>query len=73
MTPITQTPDVFSYAYTIGLKPEYGAWTATIPDLPGCIAVGETPQEALTLIDDARKSWITASLMHNLPVPEPAT
>ncbi len=59
--------------YQIVLTPEYGAWTATIPDLPGCIAAGETPEEALELIQDAKASWISASIMRNLPIPEPHT
>ncbi|MEP7291953.1 MAG: type II toxin-antitoxin system HicB family antitoxin [Chloroflexota bacterium] len=58
--------------YQIMLTPEYDAWTATIPDLPGCMAVGETPEEALELVQDAKQSWITASMQHNLPIPEPS-
>jgi antitoxin HicB len=57
--------------YQIVLTPEYGAWTATIPDLPGCMAVGDTPQEALELIQDAKYSWISASIEKGLPIPEP--
>lgn len=57
--------------YQIALTPEYGAWTATIPDLPGCMAVGDTPQEALELIHDAKYSWISASIEKGLPIPEP--
>jgi antitoxin HicB len=55
--------------YQIVLTPEYGAWTATIPDLPGCIAVGDTPQEALDSIYDAKQSWISASLEKGLLIP----
>jgi antitoxin HicB len=44
---------------------------ATIPDLPGCMAVGNTKQEALELIEDARRSWIEASLKRGLPIPQP--
>jgi len=58
--------------YRIILMPEYDAWTATIPDLPGCMAVGESPEEALQLIQDAKQGWITASMMRNLPIPEPS-
>jgi len=59
-----------SMQYCIVLTPEYGSWTATIPDLPGCMAVGDSPEEALELIQDAKQSWISASIMHNLPMPE---
>lgn len=69
------TRDIESYMaipYQIVLTPEYGAWTATLPDLPGCMAVGETPQEALDLIQDAKFSWISASIEKGLPIPEPS-
>jgi antitoxin HicB len=56
--------------YQIVLTPEDGGWTATIPDLPGCTAVGDTPQEALELIQDAKYSWISASIEKGLPIPE---
>lgn len=59
--------------YRIVLTPEYGAWTAAIPDLPGCLAVGETPAEALALLADAKRSWIEASLLKGLPIPIPTT
>jgi len=59
--------------YIIVLTPEYGAWTATLPDLQGCMAVGETPQEALDLIQDAKHSWISASIEKGLPIPEPTS
>jgi len=63
--------DYLAMDYQIVLTPEYGEWTATIPDLPGCMAVGDTPEEALELLKDAKESWISASLMRNLPIPEP--
>ncbi len=63
--------DYLAFRYEIVLTPEYDAWTATIPDLPGCMAVGDSPEEALELLQDAKQSWITASLLHNLPIPEP--
>jgi predicted RNase H-like HicB family nuclease len=62
---------MLSLAYRIVLTPEYDAWTATIPDLPGCMAVGETPKEALELIQDAKRSWISASLARALPILSP--
>ncbi|MBC7871244.1 MAG: type II toxin-antitoxin system HicB family antitoxin [Chitinophagaceae bacterium] len=72
-TPITRTlDDYLELPYRIILMPEYDAWTATIPDLPGCMAVGESPEEALQLIQDAKQSWITASMMRNLQIPEPS-
>jgi predicted RNase H-like HicB family nuclease len=71
--PIERTlEDYLAMEYQIILTPEYGAWTARIPDLPGCIAAGDTPQEALELIEDAKQSWMSASMMRGLPIPEPS-
>jgi antitoxin HicB len=65
--------DYLQLDYQIVLTPEYGAWTASIPDLPGCIAVGDSLDEALMLIQDAKASWITASIEKGLTVPFPSS
>lgn len=41
--------------YPIMIIPEpEGGYTALIPDLPGCVSVGETPEEALRNLEEAR-------------------
>jgi antitoxin HicB len=57
--------------YPIYLTPEADGWGATIPDLPGCVGAGDTISEALAMLDDAKQSWIEASLQRGLPIPEP--
>lgn len=52
---------------------EGGGWLAEIPTLPGCMSEGETPEEAITNLDDAKKSWIETCLELGRPVPEPVT
>ena len=47
----------------------YGAY---VPDLPGCIAVGETLEETRTLIAEARAFHIEALLEAGEPVPAPS-
>jgi antitoxin HicB len=37
-----------------------GGYLATVPELPGCMSDGETPQEALENIFDAINCWIEA-------------
>jgi antitoxin HicB len=48
-----------------------GGFLATVPDLPGCMSDGETPEEALHNIEDAIAVWIDAAkeLGHPVPVP----
>lgn len=51
---------------------EGGGWLAEIPLLPGCMSDGETPEEAVTNVNDAKKCWIEACLDAGRPIPEPA-
>jgi len=61
-----------SLPYAIMLIPDAdGTWFASIPDLPGCMTVGETQAEALDMIEDAKLAWISGRLEANDPIPEP--
>lgn len=46
----------------------YGAY---VPDLPGCVAVGESEKEMLLLIQESIKSHIERLREEGLPVPFP--
>lgn len=48
-----------------------GGFVATVPELPGCMSDGETPQEALDNAYDAIACWIEACREMGRPVPEP--
>jgi len=48
-----------------------GDVVAHIEELPGCVAHGETDQEALANIDEMQRAWIEEALEANQPVPEP--
>ena len=59
--------------YKIELIPEKdGSWGAVIPELAGCVGGGETIAEALEMLEDAKIGWLTNSLAHGDPIPEPA-
>ncbi len=59
-------------AYPIQIYPELdGGYSVSIKDLPGCISQGETKQEALEMIEDARIGWLEVAYAHNDPIPEP--
>jgi predicted RNase H-like HicB family nuclease len=38
-----------------------GGYVATVPDLPGCMSDGETPEEALRNVQEAIASWIESA------------
>ena len=46
-------------------------YTAEIPVLPGCAAHGDTIEEALVMLDHARRAYIKARLEAGLAVPPP--
>lgn len=48
-----------------------GGFIATVPDLPGCMSDGETPQEALANVQDAIAVWIEAAKDMGHAVPQP--
>jgi len=47
------------------------SWGAHVPDLPGCIAVGETRDEVVGLIREAIRMHIDDLRRRGLPVPRP--
>lgn len=49
-----------------------GGFVALVPDLPGCMSDGETPQEALANAQDAIACWIEAAIEMGRPVPDPS-
>jgi antitoxin HicB len=48
-----------------------GGFIATVPDLPGCISDGETPEEALANVQDAVAAWIEEAREVGRAVPMP--
>jgi antitoxin HicB len=61
-----------SLPYTIQLTPdEDGYWFAEIPLLEGCMTNGESQTDALTMLDDAKRAWLTTALAIGLSIPEP--
>lgn len=46
----------------------YGAWS---PDLPGCVALGDTPQEAVAEMRDAIRLHVELLRERGEPVPAP--
>ncbi len=58
------------YPVTIHVAPE-GGYVAEIEDLPGCLAQGETLDEAYEQIEEARKMWLEVAYEDGKDIPEP--
>ena len=48
-----------------------GGYLAIVPDLPGCMSDGETPEAALQNVQEAIASWIEAAREWNQEIPKP--
>lgn len=60
-----------SRRYVVILEQGEDGWGAHVPDLPGCIAAGDTKDEALRLIREAIELHLEGLRAEGLPVPEP--
>ena len=50
---------------------EDDAFVAEVPELPGCMAHGDTYEEALASIKEAMRLWVDTAREFGDPVPEP--
>ncbi len=58
--------------YTLELIPdEDGYWFARIPLLEGCMTNGESREDALRMLDDAKQLWLETALQLGKRIPEP--
>ena len=63
---------ILSLPYTRELIPEpEGGWFIRVKELPGCMSQGETPEEAMEMIEDALRSWLEVELRKGSVIPEP--
>jgi predicted RNase H-like HicB family nuclease len=46
-------------------------WVVYVPELPGCVADGATPEEAVQNAQDVIANWIAFAQEHGRDVPEP--
>jgi predicted RNase H-like HicB family nuclease len=54
-------------------KASDGSYSGYVPDLPGCVSCGDTPEEVRTLIEQAVELHIASLRRHGEPVPPPST
>ena len=52
---------------------EAGAYGAVFPDLPGCVAMGDTLDEVVRNAEDAMRDWIASMGANGQGVPEPSS
>ena len=50
---------------------EEGGFIASFPDLPGCITVGDSIEDVIQNIVDAKRVWLESELEMGAMIPEP--
>ena len=59
--------------YLVVLEKGPSSYGAHVPDLPGCIAAGETKEEVLSLIREAIEFHLEGLKQHGQPIPPPTS
>jgi len=59
------------YEVVIGWRGEDAVFTAEVPELPGCMAHGETRAEALANAEEAIDLWVKVARKRGREVPQP--
>lgn len=59
------------YRMNLAFDEESDAWVVRYPELPGCIAHGTTPTEALAEGEAAKALWIETAIDEHHTIPEP--
>src|SRR3989304_1383621 len=57
------------YHINIFYSEEDGGYIADIPDLDACSGFGDTPEEALAEVEQAKHAWLEAARAQGKPIP----
>lgn len=68
----TKAMKTYNYNTTLEWDTEDEIWVARVPDLPGCLAFGDTQAEALKELQVAIPAWIAAAEESGFPFRAPA-
>ena len=72
---MNRTPDEYlaqPYGRLLVREPE-GGFSAEILEFPGCIAEGDTAEEAVANVENAARAWIESELEQDHRIPAPAS
>ena len=60
----------FPYKMEIVSDTEEGGYVISFPDLPGCISMGDSIEEAMINAEDAKRAWIEAAISDGITIKE---
>ena len=59
------------YSMVMSWSEEDQAYIVSVPELPGCMADGKTPEEAVKNTEIIIQEWIETALEEGVEIPEP--
>lgn len=62
---------MYRYEIIVCWSDEDGAFVAEVPELPGCMAHGDTQEAALANVKEAIRLWVDTAREFGDPIPEP--
>ncbi len=60
------------YEIRLWWSDEDRCYVAKVAELEGCMSHGDTPENALSAIQEAKALWLDMSRRHGDPIPEPS-
>lgn len=65
--------DYMKLPYRMEIVPDMdeAGFTVSFPDLPGCVSIGDTIDEAYKNALDAKRSWLEAAIEDGIHINEP--
>ena len=60
------------YKYTIVVEKGTDNYSAYVPDLPGCVAAGDTVEETEALLREAIELHLEGMIEDGIPIPQPS-
>jgi len=57
--------------YTIEITSDDGSYFVKMKELEGCMSVGDTKSDALTMIEDAMREWLAVAIEDGIEIPLP--
>lgn len=57
--------------FAIEITPDDGSYFVKVKELDGCMSVGDTIAEAVEMIEDAKRAWLTAAIEDEFDIPLP--
>jgi len=57
--------------YTIEITADDGSYFVKVKELDGCMSIGESRSDALVMIEDAMREWLTVAIEDGIDVPLP--